>query len=120
MDQTDGTRGGAAHPGDGGEQLLARARVVAAGLADLGVGPGSGVMLVLGDVPERAEAVLALSLLDAVLVPESPELIALVASGHVTHVIVAEDATWELDGVAGNVTRIAVGAKQVGWARYPG
>ena len=96
----------------------ARVHEVAQGLAALGVEPGDGVMLVVeGDV--RQEAAVALAELGARVVPLSPDLVELVARGEVQHVIARAEDTWELDGVAGNCTRIAVGPKVVGWARYP-
>lgn len=120
---------------DGAEQRLtydemrARSNRVANWLRARGVAPGDRVILMLGNQAELWETLLALMKLRAVVIPATPqlgphELADRVGRGEARHVVVRggdDGDTSKFDGVAGDYTRIAVGATgalPAGWLAY--
>src|SRR6478609_2402393 len=114
---------------DGSEQKLGFAELaersdqVATWLAGLGVGKGDRVILMLGNQVELWEAMLAVAKLGAVIMPTTgalgPDDFAdRITRGGARFVIANAGDTSKFDDVAGDYTRIAVGAPVEGWHRY--
>jgi acetyl-CoA synthetase len=114
---------------DGSEQkvsyaaMAARSNQVANHLRALGVQRGDRVMLMLPNRVELWETMLAGIKLGAVLVPttmlvSTADLVDRMERGHVRHVIVQSSETAKFVGVAGNYTKIAVGAPVDGWHEF--
>ncbi|AYF78097.1 AMP-dependent synthetase [Nocardia yunnanensis] len=114
---------------DGAEQRISFAEMadrsdrVAGWLAGLGVGKGDRVMLMLGNQVELWEAMLAVAKLGAVIMPTTGALGAAdlrdrIERGAARFVIANAADTGKFDEVAGDYTRIAVGAPVPGWHDY--
>jgi acetyl-CoA synthetase len=103
--------------------LAERSNRVANWLRGLGVGRGDRVILMLGNQVELWESVLAAMKLGAVVIPATPllgpaDLRDRLDRGNAGHVIVGSANAGKFDGVAGEYTRIAVGAAVEGWRSY--
>jgi acetyl-CoA synthetase len=99
-----------------------RSNRVANVLARQGVRRGDRILLMLGNVPELWETVLAAMKLGAVFSPATTLLTAddlqdRIDRGGIRHVIAAEGAA-KFDGVTGDFTRIVVGPARDGWIPY--
>jgi acetyl-CoA synthetase len=114
---------------DGSEQrwsfaeLSARSNRVANWLRAQGVGRGDRLILMLGNQVELWETILAAMKLGAVIIPATPLLGAAdlrdrIARGRARHVVVGSANAEKFAEVAGDYTRIAVGADVPGWLRY--
>ncbi len=113
----------------GGEQKVSFAEMadrsdrVATWLATLGVGKGDRVILMLGNQVELWEAMLAVAKLGAVIMPTTgalgpADLADRITRGGARFVIANAADTAKFDDVAGDYTRIVVGAPVEGWHRY--
>jgi acetyl-CoA synthetase len=114
---------------DGGErrwsyaELSRRSNQVANWLREQGVRPGDRLILMLGNQLELWETILAAMKLRAVLIPATPllgpaDLADRVNRGGARHVVVGAADTAKFAEVAGDYTRIAVGADVAGWRSY--
>jgi len=104
-------------------QLSERSSRLANGLRDLGVKRGDRILVMLGNVPQLWETMLAAMKLGAVVIPATTLLAASdladrVARGRVRHLVIGASDAGKLDGLAEGVTRIAVGAAKIGWRAY--
>jgi acetyl-CoA synthetase len=123
--EEDGSEGRFSFP-----QMRDRSVRVAAWLRDRGVAPGDRILLMLANQVELWEVMLAAIRLGAVVIPATTQLSRAdiadrISRGGVDHVIVRGElaATIDeaIDSLAGDVspTRIAVGAADGSWLRYP-
>jgi acetyl-CoA synthetase len=114
-------------PGDADETLsfaalAARSNQVANGLRALGVGRGDRILLLLGNVCPLWETMLAAMKLGAVVIPATTMLTAddlrdRFDRGGVQHVVADGALAGRFDTIAGNYTRVAVGAAP-GWTDF--
>jgi acetyl-CoA synthetase len=115
--------------GPGGDEKLSfgalrlRSNRVANHLRRLGVGRGDRVMLLLPNVRQLWEAILALMKLGAVINPATTllseaDLADRLARGHIRQAIVDAPLCGRFDRLRGDYTRIAVGAAPAGWHRF--
>ena len=114
---------------DGGEQKISFAEMaessdrVATWLAELGVGKGDRVILMLGNQVELWEAMLAVAKLGAIIMPTtgalgSADLVDRLTRGGAKFVIANAGDTAKFDDVPGDYTRIVVGDSVDGWHSY--
>ncbi|PSK63716.1 Acetyl-coenzyme A synthetase [Micromonospora sp. MH33] len=114
---------------DGGEgswsyaELSRRSNRVANWLRARGVRPGDRLILMLGNQLELWETILAAIKLRAVIIPATPllgpaDLADRLARGAARHVVVGAEHAGKFAQVAGDYTRIAVGAPVGGWHDY--
>jgi acetyl-CoA synthetase len=104
-------------------QLSARSNQVANWLRETGVRRGDRLVLMLGNQVELWETILAAMKLGAVLIPATPllgpaDLRDRVERGGARHVVTGSADAAKFDDVAGDYTRIAVGAPVPGWLDY--
>jgi acetyl-CoA synthetase len=104
-------------------EMAERSDRVATWLNDQGVRRGDHVMLMLGNQVELWEAMLAILKLGAVILPTSTvlathDLADRVLRGRVNHVIANAEDTGKFDGVAGEYSRVGIGAETEGWASF--
>jgi acetyl-CoA synthetase len=103
-------------------EMRERSNRVAGFLRSHGVRRGDRILIMLGNVPELWETVLAAMKLGAVFSPATTLLTAedlqdRIDRGGIRHVVAAEGAA-TFDSVTGDYTRIAVGAPRPGWISY--
>jgi acetyl-CoA synthetase len=114
---------------DGSEQrcsfaeLSRRSNQVANWLRAQGVRRGDRLILMLGNRVELWETILAAMKLGAVIIPATPllgpaDLRDRISRGDARHVVVGSADAGKFSGVAGDYTRIAVGAPVDGWLPY--
>ncbi|MEU4482859.1 AMP-binding protein [Micromonospora sp. NPDC023966] len=114
---------------DGGEgslsyaELSGRSNRVANWLRARGVRAGDRLILMLGNQLELWETILAAIKLRAVIIPATPllgpaDLADRLARGGARHVVVGAEHAGKFAEVAGDYTRIAVGAPVDGWHDY--
>ncbi|MFG3297944.1 AMP-binding protein [Micromonospora chersina] len=114
---------------DGGEgswsyaELSRRSKQVANWLRARGVRAGDRLILMLGNQLELWETILAAIKLRAVIIPATPllgpaDLADRLARGAARHVVVGAEHAGKFAEVAGDYTRIAVGAPVDGWHDY--
>jgi acetyl-CoA synthetase len=114
---------------DGSEQKVSFAEMsdssdrVATWLAQLGVGKGDRVILMLGNQVELWEAMLAVAKLGAVTMPTTgalgpADLADRITRGGATFVIANDADTAKFDGAPGDYVRIVVGDQVPGWHSY--
>ncbi|HJT91890.1 MAG TPA: AMP-binding protein [Mycobacterium sp.] len=114
---------------DGGEQKITFAEMadssdrVATWLADIGVGKGDRVILMLGNQIELWESMLAAAKLGAVIMPTTgalgpADLADRIERGGARFVIANSVDAAKFDGVPGDYARIAVGDSVAGWYSY--
>jgi acetyl-CoA synthetase len=104
-------------------ELSERSNRVANRLRELGVARGDRIILMLGNQVELWESILAAMKLGAVIIPATTllgptDLEDRVERGNARHVIARSDDAAKFEGVAGEYTRIAVGARVDGWHAY--
>jgi acetyl-CoA synthetase len=104
-------------------EMADRSDRVATWLTTLGVAKGDRVILMLGNQVELWEAMLAVAKLGAVIMPTTSALGPADLADRITRggarVVIANAAdTAKFDDVAGDYTRIVVGAPVGGWHRY--
>jgi acetyl-CoA synthetase len=104
-------------------EMADRSDRVATWLAGLGVGKGDRVILMLGNQVELWEAMLAVAKLGAVIMPTTgalgpADLADRITRGGARFVIANAADAAKFDDVAGDYTRIAVGAPVEGWHHY--
>ena len=104
-------------------QLSERSSRVANGMRALGVARGDRILLMLGNVAELWEAMLAAIKLGAVIIPTSTLLNRIdledrLARGRVKHILAATADCAKFDGLAPTATRIAVGEAPPGWTAF--
>jgi len=105
-------------------QLSARSSRLANHLRKLGVKRGDRILLMLGNVPQLWEVMLAAMKLGAVLIPATTlltrdDLADRIARGAVRHVVTTANDATKFEGLAGNLTRIAIGSgAPAGWLAY--
>jgi acetyl-CoA synthetase len=105
-------------------QMAARSNQVANWLRGLGVRRGDRVLLMLGNIAPLWEVILAAMKLGAVIIPASTllgpaDLADRIARGDVRHVVTEGTHTPKFAGLAGDWTRVAVGAGgEPGWHPY--
>jgi acetyl-CoA synthetase len=114
--------------GDGAARLTyaelgERSNRLANGLRGLGVARGDRILVMLGNVAPLWETMLAAMKLGAVVIPATTllapvDLADRVARGRVRHLVIGAADAPKLEGLAGGVTRIAVGEAPPGWHRY--
>ena len=114
---------------DGSEQKISFAEMaessdrVATWLAELGVGKGDRVILMLGNQVELWEAMLAVAKLGAIIMPTTgalgpADLVDRLTRGGAKFVIANAGDTAKFDDVPGDYTRIVVGDSVDGWHSY--
>jgi len=114
---------------DGSEQrrtfaeLSRRSNQVANWLRAQGVRRGDRLILMLGNRIELWETILAAMKLGAVIIPATPllgpaDLRDRISRGDARHVVVGSGDVGKFAGVAGDYTRVAVGAPVDGWLSY--
>ena len=116
------------HEGAGEErisfaELSRRSNQVANHLRALGVRRGDRILLMLGNVRPLWEVMLAAMKLGAVIVPATTlltevDLADRFARGRVRHVVAGAEHAVKFKDLAGDYTRIAVGAAAEGWLPY--
>jgi acetyl-CoA synthetase len=105
-------------------ELAARSNQVANWLRGLGVRRGDRVLLMLGNIAPLWEVILAAIKLGAVIIPASTllgplDLADRITRGYVRHVITEDRHARKFAGLAGDWTKVAVGAGgEPGWHRY--
>ncbi|MET9498625.1 AMP-binding protein [Streptomyces sp. NPDC006552] len=107
------------------DTLRRRSNQVASWLRAQGVRPGDRVLLMLGNQVELWEVMLAVMKLRAVVIPTTPllgpaDLTDRIERGRARHVVVRPEDTGKFAEVAGEYTRIVVGAPAPaeGWLAY--
>jgi acetyl-CoA synthetase len=103
--------------------LSERSNQVANALRGLGVRRGDRILVMLGNVAPLWESMLAAMKLGAVIVPATTlltpsDLNDRFARGRVRHVIASVEAAAKFADVAGDYTRIVVGAEAAGWIPF--
>jgi acetyl-CoA synthetase len=103
-------------------ELAGRSSRVAGWLRTQGVGRGDRILLMLGNQVELWETMLAAMRLGAVVIPATTLLTAAdiadrIERGGVRHVVTSAADTGKFAGIAGDWTRISVGAAE-GWPAY--
>jgi len=104
-------------------QLSAASNRIANGLRALGVKRGERILLMLGNVVQLWEVMLAAMKLGAVVIPATTLLTAYdlkdrFERGRVRHLIANAADAAKFDGLDPTVTRIALGDAPAGWHRY--
>ncbi|AHG92279.1 AMP-dependent synthetase and ligase (plasmid) [Gemmatirosa kalamazoonensis] len=104
-------------------ELSARSDRVANALRALGARRGDRLLLMLPNVAPTWETLLACMKLGVVVVPATPQLgptdlADRFARGGIRHVVTDADGAPKFDGLAGDYTRLVVGAERAGWTRY--
>jgi acetyl-CoA synthetase len=104
-------------------RMSARSNQVANWLRGHGVARGDRLILMLGNQTELWETILAAMKLGAVVIPASTllgpiDLVDRVERGNAKHVVARSVDAPKFAGVAGDYTRIAVGAPVPGWLDY--
>ncbi len=105
-------------------QLSAQSNRLANHLRKLGVKRGDRVLLMLGNVPQLWEVMLAAMKLGAVVIPATTlltrdDLADRIARGAVRHVVTTGADAGKFEGLAGKLTRIAIGGgAPAGWLAY--
>ncbi|HSM87965.1 MAG TPA: AMP-binding protein, partial [Candidatus Limnocylindrales bacterium] len=104
-------------------ELSERSSRIANYLRGLGVRRGDRVLLMLGNVPQLWETMLAVMKLGGVIIPATtlltPEDLAdRISRGRVRHVVCAVELAPKLAGVAKDCTRISVGGAAPGWHEF--
>jgi acetyl-CoA synthetase len=104
-------------------QMSARSSQVASWLSSMGAAKGDRLLLMLGNQLELWETLLACIKLGVVVIPAttlltSADLEDRVSRGGVGHVVAASADAGKFDDVAGDFTRIAVGAPVGGWTSF--
>ncbi|RCW44514.1 acetyl-CoA synthetase [Halopolyspora algeriensis] len=104
-------------------ELSRRSDRVANWLREQGVRRSDRVILMLGNQVELWETILAAMKLGAVVIPastllEAADLTDRVQRGNAKHVVVRSADTAKFEAVAGQYTRVAVGAPVEGWLNY--
>ncbi|MFQ5679292.1 MAG: AMP-binding protein [Gemmatimonadota bacterium] len=105
-------------------ELAERSTRLADYLEGLDFRRGDRVLLMLENVPELWVSFLACMKLGAVMIPattqlQPKELEDRIARGRVRHIITASEETGKFSGLAGGLTRIAVGEPAPGWQSLP-
>ncbi|MBV8535322.1 MAG: AMP-binding protein [Alphaproteobacteria bacterium] len=105
-------------------QLSAQSSRLANHLRKLGVKRGDRILLMLGNVPQLWEVMLAAIKLGAVVIPATTlltrdDLADRIARGAVRHVVTTAADAGKFDGLASKLTRIAIGGgAPAGWLAY--
>jgi acetyl-CoA synthetase len=104
-------------------ELAERSDRVANGLRAAGARRGDRLLLMLPNVVQTWETILACTKLGVVVVPSTPQLTPADLAdrferGDVRHVVTDADGAPKLAGVAGGYTRLVVGADLPGWTRF--
>jgi acetyl-CoA synthetase len=104
-------------------EMSARSSQVASWLSSIGAVKGDRLLLMLGNQVELWETLLGCIKLGVVVIPAttlltSADLDDRIARGGVKHVLAASADVGKFDDVAGDYTRIAVGASVPGWMNY--
>jgi acetyl-CoA synthetase len=105
------------------QELSARSNQVANFLDGMGVARGDRILLMLGNEVALWELMLAAMKLGAVVIPASTLLTPMdladrLERGRVRHVITGPEYTGKFAGLAGDYTRLCVGAPTPGWVDY--
>ncbi|HEY5854339.1 MAG TPA: AMP-binding protein [Aldersonia sp.] len=105
------------------DDMAARSDLVATRLAQLGVGKGDRVILMLGNQVELWESMLAVAKLGAIVMPTTgalgtADLQDRVRRGRAGFAIANSHDTVKFEGVEGSYTGIAVGDPVAGWHAY--
>jgi acetyl-CoA synthetase len=101
-------------------ELSRRSSRIANYFRGLGVRRGDRILVILGNVPQLWETLLASMKLGAVVIPATTLLTAAdmadrIERGRVRHIVCAAELAAKLEGIGGKCTRIAVGAPVPGW-----
>lgn len=104
-------------------ELSQRSSRVANYFRGLGVRRGDRILVMLGNVPQLWETLLAAMKLGAVVIPATTLLTAAdledrIERGRIRHVVCATELAPKLETAAGKCTRIAVGAPVPGWQEF--
>ena len=107
-------------------ELAARSNQVANWLRSLGARRGDRLLLMLGNIAELWEVILAAIKLGVVIIPASTQLSPddladRIDRGNVRHVVTEEGLRTKFDGLGGDWTRVVVGPSSApaGWHGYP-
>ena len=104
-------------------EMFERSNRVANALRRLGVRRGEHVLLMLPNIVQTWETILACMKLGAVVVPATPQLTPIDLAdrferGDVRHVVADGDGARKFSDLPGDYTRIVVGADVPGWTRF--
>jgi acetyl-CoA synthetase len=104
-------------------ELSRRSSRIANYFRGLGVRRGDRILVILGNVPQLWETLLASMKLGAVVIPATTLLTAAdladrIERGRVRHIVCAAELAAKLEGIGGKCTRIAVGAPVPGWQEF--
>lgn len=104
-------------------QLSENSARIANYLRELGVGRGDRVLLMLGNVPQLWETMLAVMKLGAVIIPATTllteeDLADRIARGRVRHIVCAAEQASKLGAAAEKCMRISVGDAVRGWKKF--
>jgi acetyl-CoA synthetase len=105
------------------DELAERSDRVAGALAGLGARRGDRLLLMLSNVVETWETMLACMKLGVVVIPATPQLgtddlADRLARGAVRHVVTNADGARKLAALGGDYTRLVVAAEAPGWTSY--
>src|SRR5690349_14645161 len=105
------------------QALAERSNRLANSLRASGARRGDRLLLMLPNVVQTWETILACMKLGVVVVPATPQLGRAdledrFARGAVRHVVTDGDGAPKFEGLAGDYTKLVVGAAHAGWARY--
>ena len=100
--------------------LSERSARIANQFRELGVRRGDRILVILGNVPQLWETLLASMKLGAVVIPATTlltaaDLVDRIERGGVRHIVCASELAPKLEGSGKNCTRIAVGSSVPGW-----
>jgi acetyl-CoA synthetase len=103
--------------------LSQRSSRIANYFRELGVCRGDRILVILGNVPQLWETLLAAMKLGAVVIPATTLLTAAdladrIERGRVRHIVCASELAPKLEGMGNNCTRIAVGSSVPGWRDF--
>lgn len=104
-------------------ELSQRSSRIANYFRELGVRRGDRILVILGNVPQLWETLLASMKLGAVVIPATTLLTASdladrIERGRVRHIVCAAELAPKLEGIGENCTRIAVGSVPTGWREF--
>ncbi len=104
-------------------ELSQRSSRIANYFRELGVRRGDRILVILGNVPQLWETLLASMKLGAIVIPATTLLTAAdladrIERGRVRHIVCAAELAPKLEGIGGKCTRIAVGGAVPGWQEF--
>lgn len=104
-------------------ELSQRSSRIANYFRQLGVRRGDRILLMVGNIPQFWEAMLAAMKLGGVIIPATTLLTAddladRITRGHIRHIVCASELSTKVEAACGSCTRIAVGGPVPGWHEF--